>query len=72
MAGTFYHAPGVNKPPFIEEGGTANKGDTIFILEAMKLVNEIKAPYKLKVLKVLVKNGEMVTKNQPIMAVEKV
>ena len=72
MAGTFYKAAGVNKPPFIEEGGTANKGDTIFILEAMKLVNEIKAPYKLKVLKVFVKNGEMVTKNQPIMAIEKV
>ncbi len=72
MAGTFYHAPGVNKPPFIEEGGIASKDDTIFIIEAMKLVNEIKAPYKLKVLKVLVNNGEMVIKNQPIMAVEKV
>jgi len=72
MAGTFYHAPGINKPPFVEEGAIANKGDTIFILEAMKLVNEIKTPFKIKVLKVLVKNGDTVSKNQPIMAIEKV
>lgn len=72
MAGTFYHAPGVNKPPFVEEGAIVNKGDTIFILEAMKLVNEIKAPYKIKVLKVLVENGNSVSKNQPILAVEKI
>ncbi|MBN2524299.1 MAG: pyruvate carboxylase subunit B [Bacteroidales bacterium] len=72
MAGTFYHAPGINKPPFVEEGAIANKGDTIFILEAMKLINEIKAPFKIKVLKVLINNGDTVTKNQPVMAVEKV
>jgi len=72
MAGTFYHASGIDKPPFVKEGSIANEGDTIFILEAMKLINEIKTPFKCKIIKVLVNNGEIVTKDQPIMAVEKV
>jgi oxaloacetate decarboxylase alpha subunit len=71
MAGTFYHARGIDKPPLVEEGTTVNKGDTIFILEAMKLFNEIKAPFKCKILKILVKNGDAVAKDQPVMAINK-
>jgi oxaloacetate decarboxylase alpha subunit len=72
MAGTFYHAPGIDKPPFVKEGSIANAGDTVFILEAMKLINEIKAPFKCKIMKVLINNGDSVVKGQPILAVEKV
>ena len=72
MAGTFYRTPAENKPPFVEEGQLVNKGDTICILEAMKLFNEIQSPAKCKILKILVENGTKVTKGQPLMAIEKV
>jgi len=71
MAGTFYRSPGAGKPAFIKEGAEVKEGDVICILEAMKLFNEIQAPFKCKVVKILVEDGQMVTKNQPIMAVEK-
>ena len=71
MAGTFYHSTGIDKPPLVEEGSIANKGDTLFILEAMKLFNEIKASFKCKIIKVLVKNGDTITKDQPVMAIKK-
>ena len=70
MAGTFYHSTGIDKPPLVEEGSIVNKGDTLFILEAMKLFNEIKASVKCKIIKILVKNGDTITKDQPIMAIK--
>ena len=72
MAGTFYRSPGENNPPFVAEGSVVNAGDTICILEAMKLFNEIQAPYKCRILKVLVEDTTKVTKGQPLMAVEKI
>jgi oxaloacetate decarboxylase (Na+ extruding) subunit alpha len=71
MAGTFYRSSGHGKPAFIQEGAEVKQGDTICILEAMKLFNEIQAPFKCKIIKILVEDGQMVKKNQPIMAVEK-
>lgn len=71
MAGTFYRANGLDKPPLVEIGSVVNEGDIIFILEAMKLVNEIKAPFKCKILKILAENGDNITKDQPVMAVER-
>ncbi len=72
MAGTFYRAAETSAPPFAVEGDTVHKGDVICILEAMKLFNKIQAPFNCKILKILVENGEKVTKGQAIMAVEKV
>lgn len=71
MAGTFYRCPSADKPPFVEEGTIVNEGDPICILEAMKLFNEIEAPFKCKIVKILVDDATMIIKNQPIMAVEK-
>lgn len=71
MAGTFYRCPSADKPPFVEEGAIVNEGDPICILEAMKLFNEIEAPFKCKIVKILVDDATMIIKNQPIMAVEK-
>lgn len=71
MAGTFYRASAENIPPFVVEGSVVDAGDTICILEAMKLFNEIQSPIKCKVVKILVENGTKVTKGQPIMAIEK-
>ena len=71
MAGTYYSAASADKPAFVEEGAEVNEGDTICILEAMKLFNEIEAPFKCKIVKILVENGTMLTKGQAIMAIEK-
>ncbi len=71
MAGTFYRSSGENSPPFVAEGTVVSAGDTICILEAMKLFNEIQAPYKCRILKVMVQDATKVSKGQPIMAVEK-
>jgi oxaloacetate decarboxylase (Na+ extruding) subunit alpha len=71
MAGTFYSAATENEPPFVKEGSVVNKGDTICILEAMKLFNEIQAPLNCRIVKVLVENGTKITKGQPLMAIEK-
>jgi oxaloacetate decarboxylase (Na+ extruding) subunit alpha len=72
MAGTFYRAAETSAPPFTTEGSVVNKGDVICILEAMKLFNKIQAPENCKILRILVSDGEKVTKGQAIMAIEKV
>jgi len=71
MTGTFYCSPGSGKPSFVEIGSMVKKGETICILEAMKLFNEIEAPYDCKILKILVKDGDLISKGLPLMAVEK-
>jgi oxaloacetate decarboxylase alpha subunit len=71
MAGTFYRSSSESVPPFVEVGSVVNAGDTICILEAMKLFNEIQSPEKCKIVKILVENGTKVTKGQPLMAIEK-
>ena len=71
MAGTFYSASAADKPPFVKEGSEVNEGDTICILEAMKLFNEIEAPFKCKIIKILVDDAALITKDQPLMAIEK-
>jgi len=71
MTGTFYSAPGADKPPFVKEGSKVKEGETICILEAMKLFNEIEVPFHCKIVKILVGDGTLVKKDQPIMAIEK-
>ena len=71
MAGTFYRSASADKPSFVEEGVEVKEGDTICILEAMKLFNEIEAPFNCKIVKILIDDATMVTKDQPIMAIEK-
>jgi oxaloacetate decarboxylase (Na+ extruding) subunit alpha len=71
MAGTFYRSAGENAAPFVIEGSTVEKGDTVCILEAMKLFNEIQAPFKCKIIRLLIENGVKVKKGDPLMEVEK-
>ncbi len=70
MSGTFYRAKSENSPPFVEEGSVVNAGDTICILEAMKLFNEIQSPVKCQIVKILVENGQKITKDQPLMEIQ--
>lgn len=66
MVGTFYAAPAPDKPPFVKVGDKVKKGQTICIIEAMKLMNEIESEYDGEIVKVLVSNEEMVEFGQPL------
>ena len=69
MVGTFYASPKPEDPPFIKVGDTVKNGDTICIIEAMKLFNEILSEVDGVVEKVLVKNAEPVEYGQPLFLV---
>jgi acetyl-CoA carboxylase biotin carboxyl carrier protein len=70
MVGTFYRAPAPDAPPYVELGNVINQDTVLCIIEAMKLMNEIKAEMRGKILKVLVENGQPVEFNQPLFLVE--
>ena len=72
LVGKFYTASAPSKPIFVNIGDTVKAGDTVCIVEAMKLINEIKAPTDCVVLKILVANGENVDKGQPLLLVEEI
>ncbi len=70
LVGTFYLAPAPGKPPYVEIGDEVKEGDNVCIVEAMKLINEIKATCPCKIVKILVENGENVDKDQPLFMIE--
>lgn len=70
MIGTFYRASGPEKPVFVNVGDTVKKGDTICIIEAMKLFNEIEAEVTGKIVKVLVDDASPVEYDQPLFLVD--
>ncbi len=70
MVGTFYKAGSPDAPPFVELGNTINVGDVVCIIEAMKLMNEIKSEVKGKVREILVENGEPIEFGQPLFLIE--
>lgn len=71
MVGTFYRAPGPDKEPFVKEGDTIKEGDTLCIIEAMKLMNEINSELNGKINRILVENGEMVEYGQKLFEIVK-
>jgi oxaloacetate decarboxylase alpha subunit len=70
MVGTFYRAPSPGAPPFVEEGGSVASGQTLCILEAMKLMNEIKSDLDGIVRKIHVANGDAVEFGQLLFEIE--
>lgn len=66
MVGTFYRAPSPEDDPFVRVGDRVQPEDTLCILEAMKLMNEIKAEKTGEIVEILVENGEMVEYGQPL------
>lgn len=66
MIGTFYAKPSPDSNPFVEVGKTIKKGDTVCIVEAMKLMNEIESEFDGKVVEVFVKDGQMVDFGKPL------
>lgn len=69
MVGTFYSAPSPGADPFVTAGDRVGKDDTVCIVEAMKLMNEVAAKFAGTIEKVLVENGEPVEFGQPLFAV---
>ena len=70
MVGTFYRAPAPDAPPFVEVGQDLEDGQVVCIIEAMKLMNEIKAEVAGRIVEVLVESGAPVEFGQPLFAVE--
>jgi acetyl-CoA carboxylase biotin carboxyl carrier protein len=66
MPGTFYRSPSPDDASFVNEGESVNKGDTLCIIEAMKIMNEIEAEENGIVQKILVEDGHAVEFNQPL------
>ncbi len=71
MVGTFYKAPAPGATPFAKIGDMISKGQTVAIVEAMKIMNEIEAEYDCKIVKVLVEDGQPVEFDMPLYEVEK-
>ena len=67
MVGTFYRAPAPNEAPFIEVNDRVSQGQTVCIIEAMKLMNEIEAELSGQVMEIAVTNGEPVEYGQTLM-----
>ncbi|MFA5038746.1 MAG: acetyl-CoA carboxylase biotin carboxyl carrier protein [Candidatus Omnitrophota bacterium] len=70
MVGTFYRAPSPESPPFVEINQAIEIGHVVCIVEAMKLMNEIKSEVKGKIVDILVNNAEPVEFGQPLFLVE--
>lgn len=70
MVGTFYRAPDPSAPPFVEIGETVSKGQTLCIIEAMKLMNEIEADGDGVIEEIYCKNGKPVEYGQKLFAIK--
>jgi acetyl-CoA carboxylase biotin carboxyl carrier protein len=72
MVGTYYGAPSPDADVFVKEGQIVEAGDTLCIVEAMKLMNEVKADKKCKIVKALLVDGAPVTKGAKLFLIEEV
>jgi acetyl-CoA carboxylase biotin carboxyl carrier protein len=69
MVGTFYQSPGPDEPPFVGVGDRVRQGQTVCIIEAMKLMNELESEVSGEIVEVLVQNGQPVEYGQTLMRV---
>ncbi len=70
IVGTFYAAPASDKPSFVKVGDKVKEGDTLCIVEAMKIMNEIPSPYTGEIAEIYVKNEELVEYGQPLFRIK--
>lgn len=70
IVGTFYDKPSPDKPPFAKVGDSVTKGDVIFIVESMKIMNEITSEFTGKIAEIFVASGSAVEFDQNIMRIE--
>ena len=72
LVGVFYAAPAPEEPPYVTTGTQVKKGDTLCLIEAMKMMNEVPAPADCVVEEVLVKDGEAVGVGTPLFRIQRV
>jgi len=70
MVGTFYRAAAPDAAPFVEEGSSVHKGQTVCIIEAMKMMNEIEAPGAGRIVRIIAENAQPVEYGQALMVIE--
>jgi acetyl-CoA carboxylase biotin carboxyl carrier protein len=70
MLGTFYRTPAPDQPPFVQEGGTVARDDTVCLVEVMKLFNTVKTPIAGRVHHILAEHGKLVEHDQILMLIE--
>lgn len=70
MIGTFYLTPGTDKPPFVKVGDQVKQGQTLCIIEAMKLFNEIESEVSGEIIKILIEDASPVEYDQPLFLVK--
>ena len=70
MVGTFYRSPSPDSDPFVNEGDSVRKGQTVCIIEAMKMMNEVEAPAGGRVVRIIADNGQAIEYGQPLMVIE--
>ncbi|OGS21410.1 MAG: hypothetical protein A2252_05390 [Elusimicrobia bacterium RIFOXYA2_FULL_39_19] len=68
--GMFYRSPSPTSAPYVKEGDTVDANATMCIIEAMKVMNEIKAEKRVKIVRIMVENGKPVNANQDIFAIQ--
>ncbi len=71
MVGTFYRSPSPDEPPFVEAGDNVKEGETLCIIEAMKLMNLIESDFNAEIVEVLVENAAPVEYGQPLFRVKR-
>lgn len=70
MVGTYYNAPSPDAEPFVSEGDEVQAGDTLCMIEAMKMFNQIEAEISGRVMAILAENGQPVEYDQPLFVIE--
>ncbi len=70
IVGTFYKSPSPDSPAFVEVGKVVAKGETLCIIEAMKIMNEIESEYSGKIVRIIAVNGQPVEFDQPLFEIE--
>ncbi len=70
MVGTFYRASAPNSPPYVDIGTSIKEGDTVCIIEAMKLLNEVESDHAGVIKQILVESGQPVEYGQPLFVIE--
>lgn len=69
IVGTFYATPAPNKAPYVSAGSSVKKGDVLFIIESMKLMNEVTSEFDGIVGEIMVENGQPVEYGQPVLTI---